>query len=181
MEVLQISKYPVGSQTGPTLRNSWFSYGHIGQERGGRLLTRDEFLDTEEKYWLALQRFMAGASLSRLRAHEVEHWDEGNASLTQLGLEDIFDGSRKPADGEELSGHRLSNAFRRCFREAAWLEFYWERRFLVHLGHDLRLTIATDGSIDRESVETRNDGLFVRPGPTNLPTLEAWRRIDAGW
>src|SRR5262249_19446524 len=150
-EVLQISKYSAVTKSGPVLRDTWFSHAHIGKERGGNILTRSEFLDTEERYLRAVHRFMAGASISSLRAHDIEHWDETDSSLTQLRLDDIFDGSSKPSEGEEMAGLRLDNAFRRCFREAAWLEFCWEHRFLVHLGHDLLLTIATEGSTDKES------------------------------
>jgi hypothetical protein len=80
-----------------------------------------------------------------------------------------------------LSSSRFDNAFRRCFREAAWLEFYCDQKFLIHLGHELRLTIATEGSFGAESAETRDDGLFVYPGTPNLPTLETWLRKAAGW
>lgn len=181
MVILQISKFRVKSKQGPRLQDEWFSYAHIGQERGGKTLTREEFLEMEDKYLRAVHRFMAGASISNLRAHEIEYWDETNERLAELALDDVLHEGSRPVEGEELSSLRLGNAFRRCFREAAWLEFYWQHRFLVHLGHDLQLTIATEGRTKQESDETRNDGLFVHPGTTSLPTLEAWRRTDAGW
>jgi hypothetical protein len=90
--VLQINKYsPALLKNSQPLRNDWFSFSHIGKERGGKVLSREEYLETEAKYLRAAHRFMAGASVANLRAHEVEHWDETDDALVALALDDIFD------------------------------------------------------------------------------------------
>lgn len=181
MLILQVNKYPPRLfAKARFLREDWFSAAHIGEMRGERILTREEFLASEDRYLRAVYRFMSGASVANLRVHDLETWDSTYGMLAESGLDDVIDGSGSPLEGEELSPQRFENAFRRCFREVAWMEFYCERKFLVHLGHDLKLTIATDGSTVDEVQATRDDGLFVYDGIPNLPTLEAWRRINAG-
>jgi hypothetical protein len=174
MKTFEINKYPPSLfKKARFLQSDWTSCADLENPKG-KALTREEFLRTEELYISAALLLAESVDPSGLRAHSVEFWDEQSPLLTRLGLEDVFDGSAAPIEGEELNGSRLRNAMRRCFREVAWLEFTVEPVFLLHFGYDLRLVVATETAIEDRLATVRERGLFVYDSVANVATLEEW-------
>lgn len=175
MKMFEVSKYRPGlMRKARYLRKDWTSCSQIGTSHGGAVLAREEYLRTEQRYVDAALCCCRIASASRLVARHVEHWDEGRESLGRCGLDDIFDGSSPPADGQELGVGRLDNVLRRCLREAAWLELASPRSFVLHVGYDLRMFVAMDADPAVVRAAVNGVGLYVYPSSAFSPTLAEW-------
>jgi hypothetical protein len=179
VNVVEINKYrPPLYRHARYLSQDWTSISDLGQSRDGVELTLDAYLATEERYLRAIHRFMNAAKVERLRVQGLEHWttDEELDSQIATGLR------RRPAptDGDELHGADLDDAVRRCLRELAWMELAVPSDFLVHIGHDYRLVVATNADTSAAEEATRSDGLFTYPGDRGLATVRAWEEGTEG-
>ena len=175
MNQYAINKYPPRLyKKGRFLREDWTSCSDIGKATPQGVLSREEYLRIEQLYVAAVERVVGVLEPGSVRAHDVEFWEDASDALTTVGLDDVFDGSAAPIEGEPLAGDRLVNVVRRCLREVAWLELAAEPRLLIHFGYDLRILAATKMPLDPALQTIRSDGLFVYDSQASLPTLEAW-------
>lgn len=176
MNVLQLSRYlPAQLREGRYLRETWTSCSDIGREITGEVLTRETYLEVEQHYLGAVMELAERANAHVLCAHSVERWLLDDTATEALGLGDVFDGSPAPVEGELLVGPRLTLALKKCLREVAWLEFVEAPNFLVHVGHDLRVLVATHLDLATANEVARCHGLHVRRSRARLATVDAWR------
>ena len=124
-------------------------------------VSRDEFLDLENRYLSAIHRIVAGRPV---QAKGLEKWDEEGDLLRRVGLDDVLTDELPPVDDEAIEGTRLDNIVRRCLRESAWMELGIVGELAIHFGYDLRLFVvgARDHQWSCVGKEIRSaDRLFV--------------------
>lgn len=176
MNLYAINKYPPRLyKKGRFLREGWTSCSDVGKQMThGGILSREEYLRVEGLYVAAVEGIVNTIGPDAIRAHDIEFWEAESQLLADLGLEDVFDESPRPTEGEPVAGARLANVVRRCLREVAWLELAAERRLLVHFGYDLRMFVASSLPLNPVLETVRASGLFVYDSEVSLPTLRTW-------
>jgi hypothetical protein len=175
MKKYEINKYPPSLfKAGRFLREDWTACTDIGRATSRGVLTKEQYLRVEELYVGAVTALARTVAPASLQAHGVEFWEHGDNTLASLGLDDVFDGSATPDEGEQVAGSRLENVVRRCLREVAWLELIVKPSLLVHFGYDMRLIVASSLPLSRTLDEIRTSGLFVYDSQAPLPTLDTW-------
>jgi hypothetical protein len=179
MKKYEINKYPPSLfKAGRFLREDWTACTDIGRATSHGVLTKEQYLRVEELYVGAVMALARAVAPASLQAHGVEFWEHGTNTLANLGLDDVFDGSAAPDEGEQVTGNRLENLVRRCLREVAWLELMVKPTLLVHFGYDMRLVVASNLPLTGTLDEVRASGLFIYDSQASLPTLDAWPSND---
>ncbi|MFC8450828.1 hypothetical protein [Kitasatospora sp. NPDC057223] len=146
MHQYRIVKYSPAEREGT--EPAWTSISDIGSTFDSRMLSEQEYLETEAKYLAALAEFIRLAGVASLRVDGLEIYDD---SPWWGALE----------EGEELSGDRAVELARSVLREdSVWCRLAHDD-FFVHFGYDYYMYVGISDPADSAVGNARRAGLYV--------------------
>ncbi len=145
----RISKYdPQNRNTaGHYLPREWTMFSEVGQERGGVVLSLDEYERVESAYVESALAFLTEAEVRFLFA---------------CGVENANDVPTAPYEGACLDSATLAASMRSILRGEFWCRLEVPLAY-VHFGCDYYMYVGVPAACKAASDFTRDRGLFVEP------------------
>jgi hypothetical protein len=128
-------------------RDDWTMFSQVGHERGGALLTVEEYERVEQAY--------LDSALSFLR-------ESGVSSMIAQGVENAKGASSAPTEGASMDLQALEGIMRGILRAEFWCRLEAPRAF-VHFGWDYYMYVGVEGPCGLACELARSRGLFVEP------------------
>lgn len=131
-------------------KDEWTSYSEIGSK-----VSEQEYLETEEKYIIAVLYFMKEMNVDKLYLNDLELHSDGvveqNASsfLSAIWL------------GKRVSKQEIKELIKLTLRESIWCRLSYKKQFSVHFGYDYYMYIGAANDCPKASRKVKKSGLFV--------------------
>ncbi len=140
----RISKYnPIfRREDGSYWKNEWTDYSCIGSSFDGAVLSRAEYLSTEDKYTSCISDIMSRAGVEKLRIKDLE---KGDTKIWK--------------NGRYLCGDRLKCMCRSCLRSQCWCRLIG-KKFYLHFGYEFYIYIGCTLCPEIVSLICEQRGLF---------------------
>ena len=144
---------------GVYLVDEWTSYSDIGDTRGGKTLTYEEYETIENAYVAAILLFMECNGVENLKIVGLERrlaFDHGDTYVTKdMKIEFL-----RAADSLILDKKEVDLLARLILREKLWCKLESQDMF-VHFGWDYYMYIGSAHTCEKYIKEIKETGLFV--------------------
>ena len=149
----RITKYnPKNRDTqGRYLVDEWTAYSDIGQEFGGSVLTREEYLRVENTYVDAAIKLLDECGVSSLVIDSLENHLNYQSNYVAL------------SDGQRLRDESLREGIRSLLRGDFWCRLQDGTRAFIHVGYDYYMYIGVPCPAQNSVRAVQSAGLFVEP------------------
>ena len=145
MNCYLITKFnPINRVDGIYTIDEWTSFSDIGKEYQGKILTREDYLKTENAY-LSVISYAIGQSNIKCRIAEYEALWKNNTNWY---------------NGKMLSGSEALSFSRDCLRELCWGKLFG-KHFFIHFGYDYYLYISSRLDCRLLENKVKDSGLFI--------------------
>lgn len=148
--------------------DEWILFSQVGQIVGGKRLTMDEYLRTENAYIESGLQFLSEAGVGTLIATAVE---DPHGALATLGV----------SEGSPLDHARIPPVMRENLRDNAWCRLESDNAF-IKFGYDCYMYIGVPIPCEAALAFAQDNGLFVEDWPSRFfvaiePPEHGWMRM----
>jgi hypothetical protein len=124
---------------GTFLDEDWTSVSDIGKSFNGAILSKEEYLRTENAYVETANSLISAAAIGSMRITDVEIRTATNEPMHFS--DGVWDASRRTRDDQIVSGQELEKIVRGCLREYLWCRLTGPGGSYIHFGYDYYLYV----------------------------------------
>ncbi len=165
MEYFRITKYNHEKFGTSEYMNDWTSVSDVGKTFGGKVLTPDVYIETENKYIYLLCEFMKENSVSAFNICGLEKCDI-EENLDRINSRDIYvpKGTKELISSisktQKIEGvENISILARLILREVLWCKLEHPSMF-VHFGYDYYMYVGCNKKIGENRYI---EGMYIEP------------------
>ncbi len=165
MEHFRITKYNHEKFGTSEYLNDWTSVSDVGKTFGGKILTPDIYIETENKYINLLCEFMKENNVSAFNICDLEAYNV-DESLDRINSHDVFvpEGAKELISSisktKKIKGvENISILARLTLREVLWCKLEHPQMF-VHFGYDFYMYVGCKKKIDENRYI---EGMYIEP------------------
>lgn len=144
-----------GTYTG----EDWTMAQQIGDSINGKTLTKEDYLEMEDRYVAAAERFFLASGLETLTVIALQQPSTRPDYAVEHGLNDIDNVSLN--EGQQVTAKELGTIMRLMLREVLWCKLENPEKFFIHIGWDYYMYIGCSESLEDAITKTDADGLYV--------------------
>jgi len=161
---LRITKYNPAyrDKDGHFRKDDWTGVGDIGNIYDGKILTEEEYRQTESNYWNAYERLLQGCSIPYMQVKNLSICNFPERELLRSITEEslfFFSKILPLMDGENVHGQRLEYLFKLALRECLGCRLFGPNNSYIHWGYDYYTFWGCDIDIDYGFI--KNSGLYA--------------------
>lgn len=140
MFTYRLTKYDPAyrDDTGAFVHDDWISVSQIGRSFGGEALTKDKYLEYEDKYIEAVRQLSSFSKIHSMRINDLEFKPDFTDDLFGDGLPERCASLR--ADTIAV-GDDLESVVRGNLREIIWCRLQGPQESYIHFGYDYYMYI----------------------------------------
>lgn len=134
---------------GRYLADEWTMYSQVGHEIAERVLTVEEYLQTEAAYVKAAMNMLSECGIDALIIRDLENSARHRTDSFEL------------REGTRISGDSLDEALKGLLREEFWCRLEDGQGSYIHVGWDYYMYVGVPCEPSASIEAVRADGLFV--------------------
>ncbi len=137
--------------------DDWTTFQEIGEMFEGKELTREGYIEVEDRYVQVALAFLRSAGYTSIRVEDFE----GNTYQPERIDELRLNIDMPIKNGQELIMEETAQAIRMLLRGIIWCKLVVPGRFFIHIGWDFYMYIGSDVDLPKPKTEVEKMGLFV--------------------
>lgn len=140
LHTYRVTKYDPRSRDrdGHFVGDEWTSVTDIGRTIGGKILSRSEYMRTEDTYVQAVLTLLAASKVGSMRVTDLEMRTLGEDKLIDDGVLDVC---RNIQNNNLVSAKHMEGIIRGCLRGYIWCRLSGSRGAYLHFGYDYYMYI----------------------------------------
>lgn len=143
--------------------NDWTSFGDVGKNFDGKILTFNEYIAVENAYINAVLAFMEDIKIISLEVKDVEKYSK-NLELNKTSIaysDDMINLFTNVYDNCTIKIDNIEKLCRLVLREHMWCKLEKSSLMFVHFGYDYYMYIGSDRKCNKAIEKVIKSGLFV--------------------
>lgn len=147
----RISKYnpKYRDSNGAYTKNEWTSISDIGKNFDGKIFTRDEYIEIEDKYLDAIEIFINYHNIKKIRLVNLENYNDFNLKGIELKDYNVYPNKEALIIAKYI------------LREDFWGELKGENGIEICFGYDYLMSFKSNTSFKEVIRTIENLGLYV--------------------